>query len=155
MASQERRICSSRWIYPDPAGTSVIFVPPDISRSDPAGTSDIFVPPDISKSGGYNLSAGYIRTRNLYFPPFRLSSCHVRPISSIRQISGFPPDASRLVFCPIKIVPHQIFSRQIWLALRRRVDIIHVPPLLIKVPPCILVPNTNCAHINLESLVCV
>ena len=141
MASQERRICSSRWIYPDPAGTSVTFVPPDVSRSNPAGTSDIFVPPEISKSGGYNLSAGYIRTQNLYFPPFRLSSCHVRPISSNRQISGFPPDAFRLVFFPITIAPRQIISRQIRLALRRRAHIVRARPFLIEVPPCILGPT--------------
>ena len=105
------------------SGNIGYFVPPDISRSDPAGTSDIFVPPDMSRSGRYNLSAGYIQTRNLYFPPFRLSSCHVRPISSMRQILGFPPDTSRPIFFPITIVPRQIFSRQIRLALRRRTQI--------------------------------
>ena len=141
------------------SGTVDMLFPSGISRSggnvgyicsavyiqiDPVGTSDIFVPLDISKSSGYNLSAGYIQIQNLYFPAFCLSSCHVRPISSIRQISGFLPDASRLVFFLITTVPRQIFSRQICLALTRRAHNERGPPFLIKVPPCILSPTHSC-----------
>ena len=98
----------------------------------------------ISKSSGYNLSYGYNRMWDLYFLPFRLSSCHVRPISYIRQILGFPPDASRLVFFSITIVPRQIFSHQIRLALRRRAHIVRASPFLIKVPSCVLGPTHSC-----------
>ena len=111
-----------------------------LSRQIYPDPADIILPPDI-------------RARNLYVPPFRLLSCHVRPISSFHQISGFPPDASRLVFSPIMIVPRQIFSRQIRLALRRRAHNVHAPPFLIKVPPCILGPTHSCDDMMARELV--